>query len=361
VVDTVEVGSGGGSIARVDPTGSLKVGPVSAGAHPGPACYGKGGTEPTVTDANVVLGRLDPNQFLGGEMRLDIEAARKAINRSIAGPLGLSETEAARGIIQIAVMDMSLAVRKVSIERGDDPRDFVMVAFGGAGPLHACEVARSLHIPLVVIPNFPGQFSASGMLMAEPRHDFVRTFYRPLDETDFIDLKRIAAEMEALARERIGTPEILMRHFLEVRYTGQDFSLPIPVDPKCYAAGYPAIVRDRFHKLHQTRFGYHEADLALEIVNARLAATAPSTTPALPAPPPCKDHARIGTRAVVFNADAVDSQIYRRESLAPSERIDGPAIIQEYASTTVLFPEDRAEVTRSGELLIRVGQAGGSE
>src|SRR5581483_9770063 len=165
---------------------------------------------------------------------------------------------------------MSLAVRQVSIERGDDPRDFVMVAFGGAGPLHASEVARSLHIPLVVIPNFPGQFSASGMLMAEPRHDFVRTYYRPLEQTDFIDLKQIAAEMEALARERIGSADIRMRHFLEVRYAGQDFSLPIPVDPKCYADGCRETVRDRFHEIHQTRFGYHDSDLALEIVNARL-------------------------------------------------------------------------------------------
>ena len=361
VVDTVEVGSGGGSIARVDSTGSLKVGPVSAGADPGPACYGRGGAEPTVTDANVVLGRLDPNRFLGGEMPLDIEAAREAIERSIAGPLGLPETEAARAILQIAVMNMSLAVRQVSIERGDDPRDFVMVAFGGAGPLHACEVARSLHIPRVVIPNFPGQFSASGMLLAEPRHDFVRTYYQPLDETDFGDLKRIAAEMEALARERMGAAEIRLRHFLEVRYAGQDFCLPIPVDPKFYADSYQAVLRDRFQQLHQTRFGYQDSGLALEIVNARLSATAPSTVPALPAPPPCKDPARIETRGVIFNADAVDCPIYRRESLVPGERIDGPAVIQEYASTTVLFPEDCAEVTPSGELLIHVGLDGGSE
>jgi N-methylhydantoinase A len=359
VVDTVEVGSGGGSIARVDFTGSLKVGPVSAGADPGPACYGKGGSEPTVTDANLVLGRLDPNQFLGGEMPLDVEAARKAISGSIARPLGLSETEAARAIIQIAVMSMSLAVRQVSIERGDDPRDFVMVAFGGAGPLHASEVARSLHIPLVVIPNFPGQFSASGMLMAEPRHDFVRTYYRPLDQTDFIGLGRIADEMEVLARERIGTTDIRMRHFLEVRYTGQDFSLPISIDPKCYAEDYRSTVRHRFDELHQSRFGYHDAGLALEIVNAHLAATAPSTVPALPAPPRCNGQARIGTRAVIFDAAAVDCPVYRRDSLASGERVDGPAVIQEYASTTVLFPQDHAEVTASGELLIRVGQARG--
>ena len=284
VVDTVEVGSGGGSIARVDHTGSLKVGPVSAGADPGPACYGKGGTEPTVTDANLLLGRLDPAYFLGGEIPLDVESAREAINRCVARPLGLSEIEAARAIVKIAVMNMSLAVRQVSVERGYDPRDFVMVGFGGAGPLHAAEVARSLHIPLLVIPNFPGQFSASGMLLAEPRHDFVHTYYRPLDRTDFGELGRIAAGMETLARERIGSVDIRMRHTLEVRYTGQDFSLPVSVDPACYSGDYAATVRDAFHQLHQARFGYHDADLALEIVNAHLAAVAHRTLDALPAP-----------------------------------------------------------------------------
>lgn len=361
VVDTVEVGSGGGSIARVDHTGSLKVGPVSAGADPGPACYGKGGTEPTVTDANLLLGRLDPAQFLGGEMPLDVRAAREAISRCVARPLGLSETEAARAIVKIAVMNMSLAVRQVSVERGYDPRDFVMVGFGGAGPLHAAEVARSLHIPLLLIPNFPGHFSASGMLLAEPRHDFVRTYYHPLDQTDFSELGRIAAGMEALARERMGAPDmadivdIRMRHSLEVRYTGQDFSLPVSVDPTCYAEDYRATVRNAFHQLHQARFGYHDADLALEIVNAHLSAMALRTLDTLPAPSPREGPALLGRRAVIFDSDAMDCPVYRRESLASGERIDGPAIIQEYASTTALFPQDRAEVTVSGELMVHVG------
>jgi N-methylhydantoinase A len=360
VVDTVEVGSGGGSIARVDHTGSLKVGPVSAGADPGPACYARGGHEPTVTDANVVLGRLDPNQFLGGEMPLDVEAAGGAIERSIASPLGLSVAEAAHAIIKIAVMNMSLAVRQVSTERGYDPRDFAMVAFGGAGPLHASEVARSLHIPLVVIPNFPGQFSASGMLVAEPRHDFVRTYYRRLDQADFAELARIAAEMEALARERIGSTDIRMRHFLEVRYAGQDFSLPVSVVPNRSSENNRVFVHGAFNELHQLRFGYHKADSALEIVNARLAATAPRTLHTLRAPPPCTGPAQLGTRPIVFNADALDCPVYRRESLTPGERIEGPAVIQEYASTTLLFPQDRAEVTPTRELLIHVGETGAS-
>jgi N-methylhydantoinase A len=360
VVDTVEVGSGGGSIARVDHTGSLKVGPISAGAEPGPACYAKGGTEPTVTDANVVLGRIDPHQFLGGEMPLDVEAAAGAIQRSIARPLGLPPAEAAHAIIQIAVMNMSLAVRQVSTERGYDPRDFIMVAFGGAGPLHASEVARSLHIPLVVIPNFPGQFSASGMLMAEPRHDFVRTYYRRLDQADFAELAQIGAEMEALARERIGNAEVRMRHYLEVRYAGQDFSLPVAVPPRG-AEDSRALVRNAFHDAHQRRFGYHKEDSALEIVNARLAATASAALHTLPAPLRCSGPALLGMRPVLFEADAMDCPVYRRESLPPGERIEGPAVIQEYASTTLLFPQDQAEVTRTGELLIHVGQTGDSE
>jgi len=355
VVDTVEVGSGGGSIARVDHTGQLKVGPVSAGADPGPACYGKGGTEATVTDANLLLGRLDPAQFLGGEIPLDVGAAREAIRRSVAQPLGLSETEAARAIVKIAVMNMSLAVRQVSVERGYDPRDFVMIAFGGAGPLHAAEVARSLHIPLVVVPNFPAQFSAAGMLVAEPRHDFVRTYYRALDGTDFRELGRIAAEMEMLARDRLGDVDVRMRHSLEVRYRGQDFSLPIAVDPTCYAEDYRATVRNSFHQLHQSRFGYHDADLALEIVNAHLVAIAPRTVDVLPAPSQREGPALVGKRAVIFDGEPMDCPVYRRESLASGEQIEGPAIIQEYASTTALFAEDRAEVTASGELLIHVG------
>ena len=297
-------------------------------------------------------------------MPLDVESAREAIHRCVARPLGLSEIEAARAIVKIVVMNMSLAVRQVSVERGYDPRDFVMVAFGGAGPLHAAEVARSLHIPLLVIPNFPGQFSASGMLLAEPRHDFVRTYYRPLDRTDFGELGRIAAGMETLARERMGSPdgnvEIRMRHTLEVRYTGQDFALPISVDPACYSGDYAATVRNAFHRLHQARFGYHDAHLALEIVNAHLAAVAPRTLDALPAPRRGGEATRggpaaLGRRLVVFDADAVDCPVYRRESLASGERIDGPAIIQEYASTTALFPQDHAEVTASGELLVHLG------
>ena len=197
--------------------------------------------------------------------------------------------------------------------------------------------------------------------MAEPRHDFVRTYYRPLDQADFAELARIAAEMEALARERIGSTDIRMRHFLEVRYAGQDFSLPVSVDPSPGTQNYRASVRDAFKEVHQLRFGYHKPDSALEIVNARLAATAPPALHSLRPPTQCAGPALLGTRAVIFNADAIGCPVYRRESLAPGERIEGPAVIQEYASTTLLFPQDRAEVTPTRELVIHIGQSGDSE
>jgi N-methylhydantoinase A len=352
VVDTVEVGSGGGSIARVDQVGSLRVGPESAGAEPGPACYAKGGAEPTVTDANLVLGRLDPRQFLGGEMALDVEAARTSIRRRIAGPLGLSETEAALAIVKIAVMNMSLAVRQVSVERGYDPRDFAMVAFGGAGPLHAAEVARSLHIPTVIVPNFPGHFSARGMLLADLRHDFVRTYYRPLDRADFHELRRIADELTALARERLAESQIEPRHFLEVRYAGQDFSLPVPVDRERLNAD---AISAAFHDLHRRRFGHHNAEQPLEIVNVRLTAVV-KVGPAFSLPMASKTAQPAGARAVYLESPAhpVDCPVYQRESLAAGTILAGPAIIQEYASTTVLFAGDHAEVAATGELILSI-------
>lgn len=362
VVDTVEIGSGGGSIARVEEVGSLRVGPRSAGAEPGPVCYGKGGTEPTITDANLLLGRLDPQGFLGGEMLLDVDAARSAIRNRIARPLGLSEIEAALGIVKIAVMNMSLAVRQVSVERGYDPRDFAIVAFGGAGPLHAVEVARTLHIPTVIVPNFPGQFSAAGMLIADLKHDYVRTYYKGLDQADFDELRRIALELESLgqqrfASERITTDRAGLNHFLDVRYANQDFSIPVPVQPERFGAGYADVIRSSFNEIHQLKFGYHDPEQPLEIVNARLSAVATRDYQDLPRLPLAGRGAHpIGRRPVYFEAAdrPLDCQVHQRDDLPPGAVITGPAIVQEYASTTLLFPGDRAEAAPTGELIIHV-------
>src|SRR5258708_33722507 len=199
MVGVVEVGAGGGSIAWTDDVGALKVGPQSAGADPGPICYRGGGTEPTITDANVVLGRLDPHNFLGGQMVLDADGARAGIEQKVAKPLRMGTIEAAQAIVEIAISKMSLAVREVSVRKGYDPRDFALVASGGAGPLHVVAIARELYIPKVVVPLFPSHFSALGMLLADERHDFIRTFYCDLATVDFAALLKIHHEMVAQA------------------------------------------------------------------------------------------------------------------------------------------------------------------
>ena len=368
VVDTVEIGAGGGSIAKADALGGLRVGPDSAGAEPGPACYGRGGVEPTVTDANVVLGRIDPHGFLGGEMTLDVEAARTAIRR-VAAPLGVSEVAAALAIVEIAVMNMSLAVRQVSVERGCDPRDFALLAFGGAGPLHAADVARALHIPTVVVPAFPGQFSAAGMLMADVRHDYVRTYYEPLDRADFGALGRIADELSESARarlegERASGTHVELRLSLELRYTGQDFSMPVPVDRDLLAQSERDAVKHAFNAIHQQAFGYHDAEQALEVVSVRLTAVARRRVA-----PPFQDGEGDGdvdrdpdraalhiTRPVWFSARApVECRVYQRASLPAGARIEGPAIVQEYASTTLVGPGDGLDLAPTGELVITIG------
>ncbi len=229
VVDVVEVGAGGGSIAWIDEMGALKVGPQSSGADPGPICYGQGGDEPTITDANVLLGRIGATDFLGGEMELDHDAAVRIIEEKLAKPLGLTTMEAARAIVEISLAKMSLAVREVSVEKGYDPRDFALFASGGAGPLHAVAIARDLHIPTVVIPRFPAHFSALGMLMADERHDFTRTYFAPLNGLDFDLLMEIHKETKGEADKVIGDlPQIDYQIQLDLRYVGQEFTLSVP-------------------------------------------------------------------------------------------------------------------------------------
>jgi N-methylhydantoinase A/oxoprolinase/acetone carboxylase beta subunit/N-methylhydantoinase B/oxoprolinase/acetone carboxylase alpha subunit len=360
VVDTVEVGAGGGSIATFDALGGLRVGPESAGAEPGPACYGKGGSEPTVTDANVVLGRIDPRAFLGGEMRLDAGAALAAVEH-VATAMGVQAPQAALAIVQVAVLKMSLAVRQVSVERGYDPRDFAMVAFGGAGPLHAVEVARALHIPVVVVPVHPAQFSAAGMLVADLRHDFVRTFYRSLDRADPGEISAIATDLEAAARRRLSDERSADRSpalafSLDVRYAGQDFSMPVAFEPSRLARDGRESVRRAFDDQHQRTFGYHEASHPLEVVAVRLTATATghagrwhdqwTPTIASGADTPAS------RRVWLDPGDAVECPVYRRDALSPGTTLDGPALVQEFASTTLIFPGDRLTVAPSGELVI---------
>jgi N-methylhydantoinase A len=380
VVDIVEVGAGGGSIAWLDPVGALKVGPRSAGAQPGPACFGRGGAEPTVTDANVVLGRIDPGDFLGGELRIDRTRAEAALE-TVAAPLGMTITEAALGIVTIADASMSLAVRAVSVERGRDPRDFALVVSGGGGPLHGVGIARDLGIPIVIVPQRSSVFSAEGLLSAPLRHDYVQT---ALGEMARLDLASLDASLDALETDAARTlasegapPEAMeFTRLVDLRYVGQEHTLSVPVEGRL-AAGAADALRSRFDTLHAERYGHNAPAEPVQVVNLRLRAQASAGATsqefggtgqgAAEEPPAGPSNsgslsldARLGSRPIVLapGAGAVDCPVYARERLRPGARIAGPAMIQEYGSATLLYAGDAAEVSPEGHLVVRVAVAG---
>jgi N-methylhydantoinase A len=357
MIDVVEIGAGGGSIAWRDEIGALKVGPQSAGADPGPICYRGGGTAPTITDANVVLGRLDPNNFLGGTMKLDADGARAGIEAAIAKPLGMNAAQAAQAIIDIAINKMSLVVREVSVEKGYDPRDFVMFASGGAGPLHVLAIARELHIPTVIVPLFPSHFSALGMLLADERHDFIRTHYSDLAGVDFGKLIEVHDEMVAEARAGLRhTKDAEQQVHLDLRYTGQEFTLPIPVTMAQLKKGDHRAIRTMFDKMYEQRYAHHSPDEPVEMVNIRLAII--GKRPKLKFPKKQGGKASPARRRPVYlgsAAKSVSCPIYARDTLPAGMRISGPALIEEHGTTTVLYPGDQCRVAPSGELVIAVG------
>jgi N-methylhydantoinase A len=363
VIDVVEVGAGGGSIAWIDEVGGLKVGPQSAGGDPGPVCYDQGGEEPTVTDANVILGRISSKYFLGGEMPLNLEKAKRIMEKKVSSKLGLSVEETALGIIKIAVANMSFAVRGVSVEKGYDPREFVLVASGGAGPLHAIEIARELKIPKVIIPVLPAHFSALGMLMTDVKHDYVRTYYSPLKEADFNIIKKIYEEMaeigkETLGREGVGRESIRIQPFFDLRYIGQEFFLTVPVSQSDIFSENRESIRKTFDDLHDIRYGHKASSEPIEIVNIRL--TAYGLRKKIEFPEKKVDPKREimkGYREVYLDdpRKPIKCPIYDRDALAAGFTIEGPAIIEEYASTTYLSYGDRATICPYGEISISVG------
>jgi len=360
MIDVVEVGAGGGSIAWRDDVGVLKVGPHSSGADPGPICYAAGGTEPTITDANVVLGRLDPDNFLGGTMKLDAAGAAHGIKKKIADPLKLQTIAAAQAIIDIANSKMSLAVREVSVAKGYDPRDFALVASGGAGPLHVCAVARELHIPTVIVPLFPSHFSALGMLMADERHDFIRTIYSDLASVDFTKLVAVHEDMVAEAKTALRhgiDPQYQVQ--LDIRYVGQEFTLSIPVELTQLKRGDRSGIRVAFDRLYDQRYAHHSPDEPVELVNFRLSAIGKRPKLRLPALSTSGAAMPRAERPIYFSSAAspLMAKIYRRQDLRAGAQIPGPALIQEHGSTTVLFEHDQCRVAASGELIIAVGAA----
>ena len=365
VVDIVEVGAGGGSIAWTDTRGGLHVGPESAGADPGPACYGKGGAVPVVTDADLVLARLNAGRFLSGRMGLDATLSAAAIRGKIADPLGLSVADAALGIAKIADASMSLAVRTVSVERGCDPRDTTIIAFGGAGPLHAVAIAREIFIPRVIIPRYPGNFSALGMLLAPWRQDFVRTFVGDLARIHEDAARAAFDELRSagnvrLSEEGLSEVDTEFQFAADLRYRGQEHTIAVPLGGiGDLIGGGSESLRQTFDRLHDRRYGHAAPDESIQIVNLRLILRGiggDRSAEWLSAPYEAEDAQPDQIRDVIFDDPAapVPSQIVWRPGLAPGAVIEGPAVIEEPNSTTLLYPGDVATVTDHGHLDIAI-------
>jgi N-methylhydantoinase A len=360
MLDVHAIGAGGGSIAFVDPAGAFRVGPRSAGATPGPACYGLGGQDPTVTDAHVVLGRIDPERFLGGQMHLDVEAARSAVER-LADAVGLSVAEAAEGTITIANANMARAIRSRTVEKGHDPREFALVAFGGAGPLHAAEVAESLDIPEVIVPPHPGITSASGLLTSDLKYDQMQTVLMvqgAVDEDRLNDgLEQLEAELRGwLERDGVAADDIEVVRMLDCRYAGQGYELRLGL-----AGGrFSEADLDQFHVLHEREYGHSFGD-PIEIVNARVSAI--GKRPALNRlrwPAGGAGSALVGERESTFRVDgALESlpiRSYDRQVLPAGESLAGPAIVFHPDTTTLVPPRWSCQVEASGNLILRRGE-----
>ncbi|MDO8878346.1 MAG: hydantoinase/oxoprolinase family protein [Pseudolabrys sp.] len=365
MIDIQEVGTGGGSIAHIE-AGALRVGPESAGAQPGPACYGQGGESPTVTDCNLVLGRLTPDRFLGGEMTLDLDAARAAIDTKIAKPLSLDAVEAADGILRVAATKMSHMVRWVTTERGLDAADFALIAYGGAGPLHATMIARELRIAKVIIPFAPGHFSAYGMLFADLRRDLVNTWFKPFADASFEEMEALYSAMEKrgaedLSRSRDMMVEVVNQRGADMRYVGQEHAVSVDIPIELFKTQDRAGIKKHFDAVHETRYGYSNADEKAEIVSLRSATIGLMRKPereAMAKGGASPDAAFRGKRPVYFSAiGTVETATYDRTLLAAGNRIDGPALIEEHASTTVVWPQDKVEVDAFGNLHIEIGRA----
>jgi N-methylhydantoinase A len=366
IIDIHTVGAGGGSVAYVDVGGALRVGPRSAGAVPGPACYGRGGQEATVTDANLVLGRLDPQGFLGGagEVGLDVEAARRALIR-LGDALGLEPEAAALGVIQIANAVMEQALRRVSVERGFDPRRFTLLPFGGAGPLHACELADALGVRQILVPPFPGVLSAYGMLVADVVHDAAQTILEPASaliedaESLAILYAKLARQVQSvLAQEGFAEPQL--EAALDLRYRGQSYELTVPLDlpitSECVAMAVAA-----FHKAHAQRYGYAMSSEPVTVVTLRVAGRGSGAHPQLPRQPFGGENpavAQVGVRAIWFSsAGATQSPMYDRARLQAGNRLAGPALVLQYDATVVIMPGWVGRVDAFSNLWLERGEA----
>ena len=366
VLDIKEVGTGGGSIAYIDQGGALHVGPQSAGAEPGPACYGRGGDQATVTDADVVLGRISPEQFLGGEMGLDGQAAHDALSYQVAQPLGLTVERAASGIIAIAVASMANAVRAVTTERGLDPRDFTLIAYGGGGPPHAVSIARELALGRVIIPGSPAHFSAFGMLLADVRRDYVQTHFQLLSDISMEELEGMYHQLEQEGMrelEVIGIPadQVVFERAADMRYVGQEHAVAVNTPADVGNEEARQIIKDAFDQAHELRFSHSAPDEPAQLVSLRVSVLGHMSKPPLPRIPrgnalPPADAKRPPRPVIVDEGERpADCAVYDRMRLLAGNVIDGPAVIEEPASSTLVGPDDRATVNEYGHLVIDLG------
>jgi len=360
VIDLIEVGAGGGSIGWIDPGGALKVGPISAGAKPGPVCYGIGGTEPTVTDANLVLGRINPHYFLGGRIKLDVSRAREAINNKCADPLGVDLIEASRGIVEIANSNMIRALRNISVERGYDPREYTLVAFGGAGPMHINSLADELKISKILVPPSPGTITAMGLLMTDLRHDYNRTILKTTKLLDLIEVQKNYEKLDLMASKTLrgeGFTEqsILFTRSFDMRYLGQSYELNVPIPTKIRDIKLRDIEED-FHRAHERVYGHKSPEEPIQVVNLKLTAIGLVDKPKLNVVEMRKGDTKeaLKERREVFFVEEglIECDIYDRYRLYGGYQIEGPAIIEEADSTTVLHPNYQAQIDQFGDIII---------
>ena len=364
LVDVKSIGAGGGSIARVDPGGLIQVGPDSAGSEPGPVCYSKGGTLPTLTDAYVTIGLIDPAYFLGGRVQLDAGAARDAIRSQIADQVGMTAAQAALGIVRVAEASMVGAMRIVSIQRGYDPRDYAMIAYGGAGPVSAVELARELGVGTVLVPRFPGAFCAFGGLCADIRFDFVRSYLRRMEELDLVTLTTLSEELVTegeAAMRRIGvTAAPIMQFTADLRYSGQNFEVNVSFPPGPVTDATIEQVVDNFHAEHLRLFGHHKEDEALEFVSLRLAVIAITEKPDFTPPRPEGSPEAKGRRQL-FSSDGrvVEAPVFDRSALGAGWAHPGALIIEEPDSTVVVRgTNDSTAIDDLGNIVVSVAESG---
>lgn len=363
MLDIHTVSAGGGTIARIDSVGALQVGPDSAGADPGPICYDRGGEEATITDANVILGVLDPDHFLGGRLQLNKAKAEALLQENVATPLGLSVQEAAEGILKIINVKMEEAIKAVSSQRGYDIREFTLVAFGGAGPMHAGRMALDLGIPTLLVPFTPGVNSALGLLMADVKHDYVRSKLAPLHEIQPEEINTLFDQLIERAKgelrnEGFSESEIVLSPILDLRYAGQGYELTVPCPTPPLKAADLDLMRERFHEVHEQAHGHRAESEPIELVSVRLISEGLVAQAKLsPFEPTGKKvaAARLGERQIFFGKELglMNCAIYDREHLEPGHEITGPAVVEQMDTTTVIHPEQYAGVDAYRNLIIK--------